>query len=262
MTGLQSQDGLIGARRPMMFAETVSLVARTLAAAFTLGLAACAHLSGPVSNEAILWRFDNLSRVDGLDVRLEGNPALIRTGAGQAVRFDGVDDALFLDSHPLAGAATFTIEAIFRPDGGAFEQRWLHLAEADPAAVPGNYPPVAPSGPRFMFEIRVVEAGWYLDAFAAGPGYNQALMAPEKLHPIGRWYHVAQTFDGRTYRSFVDGILQAEAPLAFTQQGRGYASIGTRINRRSYFNGAVHSARFTRRALQPAEFQKLPAGLR
>lgn len=177
------------------------------------------------------------------------------------MRFDGVDDALFIERHPLAGATTFTIEAIFRPDGGAFEQRWLHLAEADPAAPAGTYPPVKPNGPRFLFEIRVVPAGWYLDAFTAGPGYSQALMDPAKLHPIGRWYHVAQTYDGRTYRSYVNAVLQTEAPLSFAPQGMGYASIGTRINRRSYFNGAVHMVRFTRRALGPSQFMKIPAGL-
>jgi hypothetical protein len=44
------------------------------------------------------------------------------TPLGRAVAFDGVDDALFVPAHPLAGAATFTFEALFRPDGGDVEQ--------------------------------------------------------------------------------------------------------------------------------------------
>ncbi|MFD2783688.1 hypothetical protein ACFS32_24585 [Novosphingobium pokkalii] len=53
--------------------------------------------------------------------------------------FDGVQDALILPRHPLAGAAQFTAEALFRPDGGAFEQRWLHLASDDqPGRPPGK----------------------------------------------------------------------------------------------------------------------------
>src|SRR5947209_1560593 len=98
----------------------------------------------------------------------------------------GVKDALFIPAHPLAGARTFTFEAIFRPDGGSFEQRWFHLAQADRAAPPGHYPPMKASGPRFLFEIRVVDKSWYLDAFTAGPGYSRTLAVPEKRFPVGR----------------------------------------------------------------------------
>jgi hypothetical protein len=210
---------------------------------------------------SVLWRFDNLKRIAGYAVRVEGEPKRISTPAGAAVEFDGVDDALFIPAHPLAGAASFTFEAIFRPDGGAFEQRWFHLAQADPAAPAGLYPPVQPSGPRFLFEIRVVDNSWYLDAFTAGPGYSKTLIAPSQRFGVGSWHHVAQTYDGQTYRSYVDGKLQAESPLAFASQGPGYSSIGTRINRRNYFHGAVYAARFTPRALAPRDFMGLPLAL-
>ena len=224
-------------------------------------LAGCAHQQAlePAAT-TIEWRFDRLDRIGGMPIRAEGGPRTIQTPLGRAVAFDGVDDALFLPAHPLAGAATFTIEAIFRPDGGAFEQRWLHLAEAG-AAPPGAWPPVPPSGPRFLFEIRVVGERWYLDAFAAGLGYRQALMTPEKTFPVGRWYHVAQTYDGRWYRSYVDGALQGEAEIAFTPQQPGFTSLGTRIDRRNYFHGAVLSTRFTHAALPPERFALL-AGTR
>jgi len=107
-----------------------------------------------------------------------------------------------------------------------------------------------------MFEIRVVGDRWYLDAFTTGPGYNKALVVPEKTFPVGRWYHVAQVYDGRTYRSYVDGELQAQADIPFHPQGPGHASLGTRINRRDYFKGAVLSARFTRLALSPEQFTR------
>ncbi|WP_052208452.1 LamG domain-containing protein [Croceibacterium mercuriale] len=232
-------------------------------AALALALAGCvappSKQLAPTAAGTTVWQFDDLRRVGGAATRVEGDPQVIQTAAGPAMQFDGKDDALFIESHPLAGAREFTIEAIFRPDGGAFEQRWLHLAEAADDVPAGTYSPVPPSGPRMLFEIRVVGDRWYLDAFATGPGYNKALIVPEKTFPIGQWHHVAQVYDGRTYRSYVDGVLQAEADIAFQPQGPGYASVGTRINRRDYFNGAVLSARFTRSALTPEQFMRKPA---
>src|SRR5690242_10410684 len=70
------------------------------------------------------WTFDRLDTIGGLTVKVDGNPKVIDTPLGKAVAFDGVDDSLYLDQHPLAGAEQFTFEAIFRPDGGAAEQRW------------------------------------------------------------------------------------------------------------------------------------------
>jgi hypothetical protein len=203
---------------------------------------------------SITWTFDRLENIGGHATRVEGHPRLIETAAGKAIQFDGVEDLVFVENHPLAGAAAFTIEAVFRPDGGAFEQRWLHLAEADP--VNGEA-----QSPRTLFEVRVVENRWYLDAFTTGPGYNKTLVVPEKTFATGRWYAVQQTFDGKIYRSYVGGVLQAEAELTYTPQGKGRTSLGMRINKVTPFHGAMLSARFTPHALTPAEFAGLPAGL-
>ncbi|MGH7026426.1 LamG-like jellyroll fold domain-containing protein [Brevundimonas sp.] len=199
-----------------------------------------------------VWTFDRLAAIGGHAVTVEGQPQLTDSPFGRAVRFDGVDDALFIDNHPLAGAEHFTFEALFRPDGGAHEQRWFHLQETPPATGAEQWP-----GTRFLFEIRVYDRQWCLDAFTKGPGYNQVLIFPDKLHPVGEWAHVAQTYDGATYRSFVNGVLQGEAPLAFRPQGAGATSVGCRFNRVNHFNGAVRAAAFSRRALAPSAFSLL-----
>jgi hypothetical protein len=98
----------------------------------------------------------------------------------------------------------------------------------------------------------VVGTSWYLDTFVKGPGYAQVLVDPARLHPLGRWYHVAQTFDGTTYRSYVDGVLEGEARVAFTPQGQGSSSLAMRRNRVDHFHGALRVARFTPTALAPA----------
>ncbi len=57
---------------------------------------------------------------------------------GKAVQFNGKDTGLFFPGRPLVGAKTFTIEAIFRPEGGDFQQRWMHIAETDPKTGSGR----------------------------------------------------------------------------------------------------------------------------
>lgn len=196
-----------------------------------------------------VWTLDQLGYAGEHPVKIEGAPKLVSSPYGAAVQFNGVDDALYIECHPLAGAEQFTFEALFRPDGGAHEQRWFHLQEAAPVDGATSWP-----GTRFLFEIRVYDQQWCLDAFVKGPGYDQVLIYPDKLHPVGTWVHVAQTYDGARYRSFVNGVLQGEAPLAFKAQGAGGSSIGCRFNRVNYFKGAVRAAAFSRRALEPAEF--------
>jgi hypothetical protein len=196
-----------------------------------------------------VWKFDNITRIGGHAVTAEGHPRVISTPAGKAVEFGGVEDALFLDAHPLAGAETFTWEVIFRPDaGGAAEQRFFHFQENG-------------TDTRMLFEIRVIDGKWCLDSYAQSGAESKALMDREKLHTLGVWHQAAAVYDGREYRNYVDGVLEGAAQLHLAPQGAGRTSVGTRINRRDYFKGAVLAARMTNRALSPAEFLKVPRKL-
>jgi hypothetical protein len=187
------------------------------------------------------WRFDSLQRIGGHAVKVEGAPRVVKG----AVEFDGVHDALFLDVHPLAGALQWTWEAIFRPDGGAAEQRFFHLQTTGAAT-------------RMLFEIRVANGEWWLDSYAHFGEHGKALIDPAKRHPLGKWYAVEAVYDGHWFRNYVDGVLQGEAEIALEPQGAGQTSVGTRITRVDYFKGAVKEARFTRRMLKPAQFLRAP----
>ena len=202
-----------------------------------------------LAKDQVVWTFDRLSNIGGAATTVEGDPQLVASPFGQVVQFDGVDDRLVIDRHPLAGWGQFTFEALFRPDGGVFAQRWFHLNE-EPAG--GE-----PSTTRILFEIRVIENQWCLDAFATGPGYKHTLLFENKLFPVGRWYWVAQSFDGKTYRCFVDGVLQGEAEIDYKPQGPGRSSVGARLNKVDYFKGAIREARFTPRGLAPDQLQRL-----
>ena len=212
------------------------------------GVAAGAQDPGERGAEtAETWTFDRLDRLGEHPTTVLGNPRVIDTPLGKATEFDGIDDALFVDVHPLAGAKTYTWEAIFRPDGGRREQRWFHLQEAG-------------SENRMLFEIRVTGDRWFLDSYNFSATGERALMNRTSLHPLGAWYHVAAVYNGKVFSNYVNGVQQASAEIALTPQGPGRSSIGVRINLVDYFRGAVHSTRFTRRARAPGEFLRLPAG--
>lgn len=202
------------------------------------------------------WRFDRLDSIGGHATQIVGNPQLVETPAGKAVQFNGVSDGIFVDEHPLAGAAAYTWEVIFRPDAdGPEAQRFFHLQEQDPATG-------ADTKNRMLFEIRIVDGQWCLDSFASSGESTRTLLNCKLLHPLGRWYRVTAVYDGKTLRNYVDDEVEGEGPLDLKPQRAGRSSIGVRINKLYWFKGAVLVARMTPRALEPGEFLKLPAGLR
>ncbi len=220
--------------------------------AATVLLLACAWAQSPAAAQFTIWRFDSIHAIGGHPTHVLGHPRVVDSPYGKAVAFNGVDDALFVDVHPLAGASEYTWEVIFRPDGdGAPAQRFFHLAEVDPATGKDT-------GNRMLFEIRIVKGQWCLDSFAASNGSARALLNCDELHPLDRWYRVTAVYDGKMLRNYVGDAMQGEGTLHLTPQGQGHSSIGTRINRRDYFKGAIFEARFTPRALKPEEFLALP----
>lgn len=190
------------------------------------------------------WTFDRTDRIGGHKTVVEGSPTLVETAVGKALEFDGIDDALFVDAHPLAQAQAFTWEAVFRPDGGQEAQRWFHLQQSD-------------SENRMLFELRVINGRWCFDSYVDSGEARKALIDRNKLHPILAWYHVAAVYDGRQFRNYVNGVQEGSAEIQFAPQGPGRSSIGVRINRENYFKGAIRAARFTPRALSPGEFMKV-----
>ena len=113
-------------------------------------------LATPALAKESVWKFDNLAKIGGLTPKPEGHPALVDSPIGKAVDFNGKDDALFFSGRPLVGANTAAVGAIFRPEGGAEQQRWMHIVETDPKTGLDTAPGKGTSdpNPRFMFEIR------------------------------------------------------------------------------------------------------------
>ena len=213
-------------------------------------MAAATNSKSLQPTDSEVWTFDRLENIGGHKTTVLGEPKVIDSPVGKAVEFDGVDDALFIDNHPLAGTEAFTWEAIFRPDGGQREQRWFHLSELDPSG--------ADTANRMLFEIRVSGDNWFLDSYNQSGDASGTLMNKTALHPLGAWYHVASVYDGKLFSNYVNGVREGAVEVQFAPHRAGRASVGVRINKVFYFKGAVHLARFTRRALAPTEFMKNP----
>jgi Concanavalin A-like lectin/glucanases superfamily len=216
-------------------------------------VALCSAMDSQETARQVTWRFEDVAKLGGHATKVLGHPTVIETAMGKAIAFNGVDDALFVDVHPLAGAETWTWEMIFKPDAdGKAEQRIFHLQSIDPATG------VDAVDERTLFEIRIVKGQWCLDSFATSGGQNKPLLNCEKLHPFGQWYRVTTVYDGKMLKNYVGDELQGEGEVHLIPQRAGRASVGVRINLKDYYKGAIYSTRFTRSALGVGEFLKMP----
>jgi hypothetical protein len=194
-------------------------------------------------NDSVTWRLDNLEEIGGHAVTVAGDPKVIETGSGRAIEFDGIDDGIFLDVHPLANMQAFTIEVVFRPErGGAPEQRFFHMQAGG-------------SESRVMFETRLVrDERWFLDTFIKSGEQQVVLFADDDEHPLENWYHVAIVVHGSSMRHYVNGQLEESGKIDYVAQAEGRSSLGVRLNRVHWFKGAIRTIRFTPRELPPELF--------
>src|SRR5688572_1432473 len=198
-----------------------------------------------LADEPVVWNLNSLETVGGHKTTIVGAPRLIDTPQGKAVEFDGQDDGLFLDVNPMAGLKQFTAEVIFQPAaGGPKEQRFVHMQEDG-------------SESRLLFEIRLTDDNrWFLDAFIKSGDGNYTLYAEKSTHPIGAWYHAAIVMDGMMMRHYVNGVEELSTPINYKPQNAGRTSVGVRLNKVSWYKGAVRQLRITPAALAPSQFLK------
>ena len=210
---------------------------------FTLFFLAAGSISGATPSDSIVWHLDNLDAIGGHRITVEGDPKVIETPNGKAIEFDGIDDALFLDVHPLEGWTAFTVEVIFNPYAdGAAEQRFFHMKEND-------------SDSRVMFETRLVEKNlWFLDTFIQSGAQKVVNYAQDNKHVLGTWFHAAIVVDGNSFKHFVNGKMELNKALDYSAQTSGRTSLGVRINKVNWFKGAIRTIRFTPSPLNPDEF--------
>jgi len=87
-------------------AKNASVCTAIFCAALSVSYAASMAEQTAGSLESSVWTFDRLDRIGGHPTTVMGNPRVVDTTVGKAIEFDGIDDAVFVDAHPLAGATT------------------------------------------------------------------------------------------------------------------------------------------------------------
>jgi hypothetical protein len=174
-------------------------------------------------------------------------------GPGGALALDGVDDHAKTELVPALGLSTFTIEAWVRRDGdgttyttGAGGLRLVPIAgkglgEGDGSNIDSNY--------GFGFWGDVLGAD-FEDMVSGG---NHPVTGNTAI-ARGEWHHVAATYDGTTWRLYVDGVLDAEATVNATPRADSVHpfSIGSAVASdgvpHGFMQGAIDELRVWNRA--------------
>ncbi|MFL9829995.1 LamG domain-containing protein [Flavobacterium sp. ST-87] len=196
------------------------------------------------ANKKTEWLMTSFLQHKTEQTTILGNPTIVLSPYGNAVAFDGIDDALFLKEMPLKGLKSFTVEMIFKPESnGVFEQRILHIGGV--------------TTDRMLLEIRAVNNHWYFDGFVASKGVKLALATEELMHPLEKWYHVVFVVTANSLTTYVNGKEELHQDYTFNPIEEGQTSIGVRMNKVSWFKGAIYKIQISPGALKPNEFLRL-----
>ncbi|MFB9862818.1 LamG domain-containing protein [Rufibacter immobilis] len=194
------------------------------------------------------WEMHSVSDIGGAAAQVLGAPQVVQTQDGQtAVAFDGVKDGLLVDANPIAGAAEFSIEVVFKPKDAwpaNAEQRFLHIED-----------PANPNR-RILLELRLNNRKqWYADFFLRTETASLTLLDSTKTHPVGEWATMTLTYQNGQVKGYVNGKLEVSGEIDYQPiAGTAKTSLGTRMDKRSWFNGEIRRVRFWHRALQPKKY--------
>lgn len=143
---------------------------------------------------------------------IDASPPDCDTSGNGALYFDGIDQYVTMGEAPDLGLSTFTVEAWIRRDGPgkvmATGAGGLHLVpiagkgrgEKDGSNLDCNY--------AFGFSDDVLGA----DFEDMATGANHPITGKTAV-VYGEWHHVAVTYDGKSWRLYLDGVLDAQAAV-------------------------------------------------
>lgn len=127
-------------------------------------------------------------------------PAYLNTGAGTALLFDGNQTSSHGTPEVLRIDSAITLEAWVNPSDVASDWESVFSYLQDNGSDESGYGFVNYSGKMRMF-IMTEES--------AGNAWNSA---PGAVIEVGKWSHIAGTYDGETIKFYLNGILMEEKP--------------------------------------------------
>ncbi len=190
-----------------------------------------------------------VTAVDDADQESDpSGPASATPTTGSALDFDGTNDYVTFGAAPSLNSNTFTIETWFRRDGTG-------VAASTSGTNGVNGIPLVTKGRSETGAI----LGWFLgidsvtnriaaDFESESDDSNHAIVGTTTL-VNGTWYHAAATYDGTTFRLYLNGTLEASAAVA---NGPGtssahHAALATTLTTTGvaggFFDGALDEAR-------------------
>lgn len=199
------------------------------------------------------WNLDNLKQIGGHSVTVLGNPEVVDTKIGKAVKFDGDGDMLLVDFNPLGNTTEFTVEVVLKPEAAYPENttpRFLHFQDPDD-----------PQAKRLMVELRLNEENQcYLDAFLKTDTGSLVLIDPKLVHPTAQWMHVAVTYKNNILTTYINGKKQLSGQIGYKDafiNPTGKVAIGGRMNKVDWFRGLIKMLRIEKVALEPEDFMHI-----
>lgn len=254
-------------RRPRTLATAFGLLASLVAA-----LPAHAQTCAPQPPGMIAWWPLDGSPADIVDNNNPSSTVGVSYQQGQVLQ-----GATFSQTSPLGG--------ILIPEGTLTPQKftvdaWVKVVGPSPDPTPpyndahGSYivakpwnaywPTIALTWSAYTYRFRFEFGRWgnnpgFIDSASGGPG----TVGPVNYGPDGQFHHVAGTYDGATYRLYVDGDLKGSVNDATPVDYNGIPwTIGTNYFTNSAnrtFNGVIDEVEIFNRALDQSEIQALYA---
>jgi hypothetical protein len=180
-----------------------AIAAALAAAAFATGARQGGSAVEDLPGLAAWWRAEDsgADAVGGADAILEGGAGYTDGRRGRAFSFDGIDDA-----------ATVADTAALNPTTGITLGAWVRIADASGMQKPILVKPAASElyQPHYQYALT-----WYASnaslGFYLGVGGTYSYVEAAGLDILGRWAHVAATWDGAHMRIYVDGTLRGSA---------------------------------------------------
>lgn len=221
-----------------------NILSKKVVLAFFIGsvyLISCASAQVKTIN----WKLESITEVGGNATTVWGDPAMIEVAEGEkALEFDGKDDGVLVDNNPIAGMEEFSIEVDFKPYAGYPENkegRFLHIQDPDI------------DNRRILIELRLNDQNeWYGDWFIKAENESLTLIDSTRTHPVNEWATISLIYKNGEMKGFVNGKLELSGNIRYLPiSAEGKTSIGTRMNKRSWFKGAIKEIRVSSKVFYP-----------